>query len=116
MPASAGDSRKLVELDVVFPIVHGRGGEDGSLQGLLELADVPYVGSGVLGSALQMDKEVSKRLLVAAGLPVLPFVCVTGAALARDPQCEVARVRQALGFPVFVKPANLGSSVGIHKV
>src|SRR5262245_39520408 len=63
-------------LDVVFPIVHGRGGEDGSLQGLLELAEVPYVGAGVLGSAIQMDKEVSKRLLAAAGLPILPYVCV----------------------------------------
>jgi D-alanine-D-alanine ligase len=116
VPVSAGDSRKIAELDVVFPIVHGRGGEDGSLQGLLDLADVPYVGSGVLGSALQMDKEVSKRLLRAAGLPVLPFVCVHAAALARDPHGEARRVTDALDFPVFVKPANLGSSVGIHKV
>lgn len=116
VPVSAGDTRRIAELDVIFPIVHGRGGEDGSLQGLLELADVPYVGSGVLGSALQMDKEVSKRLLVAAGLPVLPYLCVRSADLARDPRGEVARVRDALGFPVFVKPANLGSSVGIHKV
>jgi D-alanine-D-alanine ligase len=103
-------------LDVVFPIVHGRGGEDGSLQGLLELADVPYVGAGVLGSAIQMDKEVSKRLLVAAGLPVLPFVCVRSAETARDPRGCVDRVLGALRLPVFVKPANLGSSVGIHKV
>jgi len=116
VPVSAGDTRKVAELDVIFPIVHGRGGEDGSLQGLLELADVPYVGSGVLGSSLQMDKEVSKRLLVAAGLPVLPFLCVRASDLARDPRAEIARVRHELGFPVFVKPANLGSSVGIHKV
>jgi D-alanine-D-alanine ligase len=116
VPVSAGDTRKVAELDVIFPIVHGRGGEDGSLQGLLELADVPYVGSGVLGSAVQMDKEISKRLLVAAGLPVLPFVCVRAADLARDPRGEARRVQQALGLPVFVKPANLGSSVGIHKV
>ena len=103
-------------LDVVFPIVHGRGGEDGSLQGLLELAEIPYVGSGVLGSAIQMDKEVSKRLLAAAGLPVLPFVCVRKAELARDPRGCVERVLGALRLPVFVKPANLGSSVGIHKI
>jgi D-alanine-D-alanine ligase len=116
VPVSAGDSRKVAELDVIFPIVHGRGGEDGSLQGLLELADVPYVGSGVLGSAIQMDKEVSKRLLAAAGIPVLPFVCVRSADLARAGEREAARVAEALGFPVFVKPSNLGSSVGIHKV
>jgi len=96
--------------------VHGRGGEDGSLQGLLELAEVPYVGAGVLGSAIQMDKEVSKRLLVAAGLPVLPYVCVHKAELARDQRGCVDRVLRALSLPVFVKPANLGSSVGIHKV
>ena len=97
-------------------IVHGRGGEDGSLQGLLELAEIPYVGSGVLGSAIQMDKEVSKRLLRAAGLPVLPFVCVRAAEVARDPRGCVERVLAQLRLPVFVKPANLGSSVGIHKV
>jgi D-alanine-D-alanine ligase len=103
-------------LDVVFPIVHGRGGEDGSLQGLLELAEIPYVGSGVLGSSIQMDKEVSKRLLRAAGLPVLPFVCVRAAELARDARGCAERVLAQLSLPVFVKPANLGSSVGIHKV
>jgi D-alanine-D-alanine ligase len=100
----------------VFPIVHGRGGEDGSLQGLLELAEIPYVGSGVLGSAIQMDKEVSKRLLRAAGLPVLPFVCVRSAELARNARGCTERVLAELELPVFVKPANLGSSVGIHKV
>jgi D-alanine-D-alanine ligase len=103
-------------LDVVFPIVHGRGGEDGSLQGLLELADIPYVGSGVLGSSIQMDKEVSKRLLAAAGIPVLPFLCVRSSELARDPRGSALRVLEALDLPVFVKPANGGSSVGIHKV
>jgi len=116
VPVSAGDARKVAELDVIFPIVHGKGGEDGALQGLLELAEVPYVGSGVLGSSLQMDKEVSKRLLVAAGLPVLPFLCVRTTDLRRDAHAEISRVRHSLGFPVFVKPANLGSSVGIHKV
>jgi D-alanine-D-alanine ligase len=113
---SVSGEAAVTELDVVFPIVHGRGGEDGSLQGLLELAEIPYVGSGVLGSAIQMDKEVSKRLLAAAGLPVLPFVCVRKAELARDPRGCAERVFAALQLPVFVKPANLGSSVGIHKV
>jgi len=116
LPVDAGDARPVAELDVVFPIVHGRGGEDGSLQGLLELADVAYVGSGVIGSAVQMDKEVSKRLLQAAGLPVLPWQVVRAAELSRDPESAVARVLDALSLPVFVKPANLGSSVGIHRV
>ncbi|MEE2678774.1 MAG: D-alanine--D-alanine ligase A, partial [Myxococcota bacterium] len=103
-------------LDVIFPIVHGRGGEDGSLQGLLELAGVPYVGSGVLGSALQMDKETSKRLFAAAGLPVLEWTLVHGRELGRDPEATAARVLEEVGVPLFVKPANQGSSVGIHKV
>lgn len=106
----------VANLDVVFPIVHGRGGEDGSLQGLLELADVPYVGAGVLGSAVQMDKEISKRLLEAAGLPVLPWLLVRKVEIERDPGAAAARVLAALGERVFVKPANLGSSVGISKV
>jgi D-alanine-D-alanine ligase len=113
---SASGEAAVSGLDVVFPIVHGRGGEDGSLQGLLELAEVPYVGSGVLGSSVQMDKEVSKRLLAEAGLPVLPFLCVRHAELARDPGGCARRVLDALSLPVFVKPANLGSSVGIHRV
>jgi D-alanine-D-alanine ligase len=103
-------------LDVIFPIVHGRGGEDGSLQGLLELADVPYVGAGVLGSALQMDKDVTRRLLHAAGLPVVPWVVVRKGQLERDPEGCAGRVRSELGLPVFVKPANGGSSVGTSKV
>jgi D-alanine-D-alanine ligase len=111
----SGDAA-VTGLDVVFPIVHGRGGEDGSLQGLLELAEIPYVGSGVLGSAIQMDKEVSKRLLAAAGLPILPYTCVHKTELARDPRGCADRVLAALSLPLFVKPANLGSSVGIHKV
>ena len=111
-----GDTRPVAELDVVFPIVHGRGGEDGTLQGLLELAEVPFVGPGVLGSALQMDKEVSKRLLEAAGLPVLPWRCVRSAELERTPEALAAATIGALHLPLFVKPANLGSSVGIHRV
>ncbi len=102
-------------LDVVLPMIHGTGGEDGSLQGFLELAGLPYVGAGVLGSALQMDKEVSKRLLQAAGLPVVPWVLIRRHALA-DPAGVEARVLSRMAAPVFVKPANLGSSVGTHRV
>jgi D-alanine-D-alanine ligase len=99
------------QLDVIFPIVHGTGGEDGCLQGALELADVPYVGSGVLGSALQMDKDVAKRLLRAEGLPVLPWFIVRDSA-----DGDVAERARVLGYPCFVKPASLGSSVGTHRV
>ena len=111
-----GRPEPAAELDVIFPIIHGRGGEDGSLQGLLELAGVPYVGSGVLGSALQMDKDTSKRLLRAAGLPVLPWTPVRKRDLERDPEGEVERVLREVGLPLFVKPANQGSSVGISRV
>jgi D-alanine-D-alanine ligase len=103
-------------LDVIFPIVHGRGGEDGALQGLLELADVPYVGSNVLSSAVQMDKDVAKRLLAAAGLPVVPWVTLRASAIETDGGRRAAgRIASELGLPVFVKPANSGSSVGITK-
>ena len=112
---AAGDASPAAELDVIFPIVHGRGGEDGSLQGLLELAEVAYVGSGVLGSALQMDKEVTKRLLRAAGLPILPWVTVRRAEIERSIDTVVRRVEAEIGLPAFVKPANLGSSVGISR-
>lgn len=111
----AGPSSPIA-LDVLFPIVHGHGGEDGTLQGLLELAGLPYVGSGVLGSAIQMDKEVSKRLLEQAGIPVCPWRVVRESELARDPRGVALRVADELGLPVFVKPANSGSSVGIAKV
>jgi len=102
-------------LDVIFPVIHGRGGEDGSLQGLLELAGIPYVGSGVLGSAIQMDKDVAKRLLTAAGLPVTPWACVRSNRLG-DGEAVVDALIEELGPALFVKPANQGSSVGISKV
>jgi D-alanine-D-alanine ligase len=101
-------------VDVFFPIVHGTLGEDGALQGLLEMAGAPYVGCGVLGSAVGMDKDVSKRLLRDAGLPVVEFV-VARAERQHGPELE-RRVEAELGFPCFVKPANLGSSVGVAKV
>lgn len=105
----------LARLDVVFPVLHGPYGEDGCVQGLLELADLPYVGAGLLGSAVGMDKDVQKRLLRDAGLPLLPFFVTTRGALERDPGLA-ARQAEQLGYPVFVKPANLGSSVGVSKV
>ena len=115
--AATPDASALAQrLDVIFPIVHGRGGEDGTLQGLLELAGVAYVGSGVLSSSVQMDKEVAKRLLAAAGLPVVDSLCFRGPQLQPAEIAQsVRRAREAIGFPAFVKPANSGSSVGIAK-
>jgi D-alanine-D-alanine ligase len=101
--------------DVVFPVLHGTYGEDGTVQGLLELADVAYVGPGHLGSAIGMDKEVSKRLLAQADISVVPWRLVTAAAMKRDASQSVASAGE-LGFPCFVKPANAGSSVGVSKV
>jgi len=102
-------------LDVVFPVLHGPYGEDGTVQGLLELANVPYVGAGVLASAVGMDKAVMKKLFAANGLPVCDYeVCLTRA-WRRDERSIMNVVATRLGFPVFVKPANLGSSVGISK-
>ncbi len=112
----AAEDLSRLQLDVVFPIIHGRGGEDGTLQGLLELAEVAYVGSGVLSSAIQMDKDVAKRLLAGAGLPVLPWITLRGPAVSGSGREKaVEAIAKELGFPVFVKPANSGSSVGISK-
>ncbi len=97
-------------IDVVFPVLHGTFGEDGTIQGLLEMAGLPYVGSGVLASAAAMDKDVTKRLCRERGLPVVDYVV-----LFRE-RWEPELVEERLGYPVFVKPANLGSSVGISKV
>lgn len=102
-------------LDVVFPVLHGSYGEDGTVQGLLELAGIPYVGAGVLGSAIGMDKDVQKRLLREAGLPVVRYAAVERWQWREQPG-RVAELARALGFPVFVKPNALGSSVGIGKV
>lgn len=103
------------EIDVVFPVLHGSFGEDGTVQGFLELLDVPYVGAGVLGSAVGMDKDVQKRLLREAGLPIVPFLAVREWEWCRD-RTSILHRASALHFPVFVKPARLGSSVGVNKV
>lgn len=100
-------------LDVIFPVLHGTYGEDGTVQGLLKLADIPFVGSGVLSSAVGMDKDVMKRLLRDAGLPVAKFLAFEKS---RRQLCVFSQVRDALGMPFFVKPANAGSSVGVAKV
>lgn len=103
-------------VDVVFPVVHGWGGEDGRLQGLCDLARLPCVGAGVLGSAVGMDKQVSKVLLAAAGLPVAPWRPLRIESWRRDPRAAERAIADELGFPLFAKPANGGSSVGITKV
>jgi D-alanine-D-alanine ligase len=113
--ADAAGERSLGEIDVVFPILHGRFGEDGTIQGLLELLGLPYVGGGVLMSALGMDKNVTKSVLRSAGVPVVPWVAVTRADLERDRPLWERRFA-GLGLPVFVKPNRAGSSVGVSKV
>ena len=107
------EHRDLGPVDVVFPVLHGTFGEDGTIQGLLKLADVPFVGAGVLGSAVGMDKDVMKRLLRDAGLPIPKFFVVTRA---QADALSFEHAVEQVGRPLFVKPANLGSSVGIHKV
>jgi len=102
-------------VDVVFPVLHGPYGEDGTVQGLLELANVPYVGAGVLGSAVGMDKAVMKALFAAADLPIVPHLTVLRRDWERAPADITGAVVRDLRYPVFVKPANLGSSVGISK-
>ena len=113
--AIAPEGGLLPRLDVVFPLLHGARGEDGTIQGLLELAEIPYVGAGVLGSALGMDKDVQKRVLRDAGLPIVDFVAVRHRDWC-DHGDEVRRRAAALPYPVFVKPANAGSSVGVTRV
>jgi D-alanine-D-alanine ligase len=104
-----------LSLDVIFPMLHGPYGEDGTIQGLLELANVPYVGAGVLASAVGMDKAVMKLVFMARGLPVCPYRVVRRRDYEGQPDRTVSDLEQALGYPMFVKPANLGSSVGISK-
>lgn len=119
-PLPSGEAALAIEgsgqaaIDVVFPVLHGPMGEDGSVQGLLELAGVPYVGSGVLGSAVGMDKDVMKRLLEQAEIPIVRHVTVRHAAWRKGNEEIIAQCEE-LGSPVFVKPANLGSSVGVRR-
>jgi D-alanine-D-alanine ligase len=131
LPPSVGGETGLVKLgpgpsggrhavDVVFPVMHGTLSEDGTIQGLLELADVAYVGCGVLASAVGMDKDMAKRIARDAGIPVAPFLALKKEVWERDPKGQTAklleRAKKELGFPMFVKPSNAGSSVGVSKV
>src|SRR3989339_740449 len=104
------NSKNQKKIDVVFPVMHGPFGEDGSIQGLLKLAGVPFVGAGVLGSAVGMDKDVMKRLLRDAGIPIGKFI-----ALKQGEKISFENIKKELGMPMFIKPANMGSSVGINK-
>ena len=112
-PGPQGPAGKAI--DVIFPVLHGTFGEDGTIQGLFELAGIAYVGSGVLGSAAGMDKDVMKRLFAQAGLPIVKHVTLLRADWEKSPRKSIAQVESTLHYPVFVKPANLGSSVGISK-
>ncbi|MCZ7544453.1 MAG: D-alanine--D-alanine ligase [Anaerolineae bacterium] len=106
---------EATQLDVVFPVLHGPFGEDGTVQGLLELAGVPYVGAGVVGSAVGMDKAVFKSVMLAHGLPILPYMLVTRRQWEADREGVLREAEMGLRYPMFVKPANLGSSVGVTK-
>jgi len=106
---------KSSAIDVVFPVLHGTFGEDGTIQGLFELAGIAYVGSGVLGSSAGMDKDVMKRLFSQAGLPIVKHVTVLRSQWEGSPRKTIAQIESGLKYPLFVKPANLGSSVGISK-
>ncbi len=108
----ANGSFEIIRIDVVFPVLHGKNGEDGTMQGLLELAGIPYVGCKTLASAASMDKEVTKIICQAANIPVVPFI---SASLGCDIDSLVKKAEDAYGYPVFVKPANAGSSVGVSK-
>jgi len=109
------EATRLAELDVIFPVLHGPYGEDGTVQGLLELAGIPYVGAGVTSSALGMDKAIFKDVCRAHGLPIVDYLAFKRKEWDADPAGLMDQVEQRLGYPLFTKPANLGSSVGISK-
>ena len=114
---SPGQSdEKSIKIDIFFPMIHGAFGEDGGLQGVLEWANMPYVGSGVLSSALAMDKELTKKLASSVEIPVVPYLTFYRHESSKGVETLRGRVSDELGFPVFIKPASLGSSVGVHKV
>jgi D-alanine-D-alanine ligase len=112
----AQSMRPIAEVDVVFPVLHGPYGEDGTVQGLLELADIPYVGAGVVGSAVGMDKAIFKAVMISHGIPTLPYRLMLRSRWEAEPEAVLADIEEHFHFPVFVKPANLGSSVGVVKV
>jgi D-alanine-D-alanine ligase len=114
-PGFRGLPAGALEVDVWLPVLHGPNGEDGTIQGLFTLMQVPYVGSGVLGSAVGMDKQAMKAAFAAAGLPQVPYAGVSASQLTHDAEALLDRLEAQLGYPCFVKPANLGSSVGISK-
>jgi len=116
VPLSNITGQPRVSVDVVFPVLHGTFGEDGTVQGLLELAGLPYVGAGVLGSAVGMDKDLQKRLFVQEGLPIVPFLAVRRSEWEKDRAGITKLIAKKLRFPIFVKPATLGSSVGMTRV
>src|SRR6059058_1203482 len=116
IPLDRGGSGGGQRIDVVFPVMHGTYGEDGTIQGLLDLAGLPFVGAGVLGSAIGMDKDVAKRLLQVAKIPVVPWIAVQRADWERHPKETQTILEKKFRYPVFVKPATLGSSVGMTKV
>jgi D-alanine-D-alanine ligase len=113
--STATATQKGIDVDVIFPVLHGTFGEDGTIQGLLELAEMPYVGAGVLGSAAGMDKDIMKQLFAGAGLAIVKHVTVLRSQWEKDSKKVTRLVESKLKYPVFVKPANLGSSVGISK-
>jgi D-alanine-D-alanine ligase len=110
-----GTFAEIARLDVVIPVLHGTFGEDGTVQGLLELAGIPYVGAGVVGSAVGMDKAIFKQVMSAAGLPVLPWRLVRGSEWRDAPEAVLDAIEADFEYPLFTKPANLGSSVGISR-
>jgi len=114
-PLARRASDRAINVDIIFPVLHGTFGEDGTIQGLFELADIPYVGAGVLGSAAGMDKDIMKSLFIAGGIPIVKHVTILRSAWESDAKKVQKLVESKLTYPVFVKPANLGSSVGISK-
>jgi D-alanine-D-alanine ligase len=113
--SGASTAQKGIDVDVIFPVLHGTFGEDGTIQGLLELAEIPYVGAGVLGSAAGMDKDIMKQLFAGAGLAIVKHVTVLRSQWEKEPKKVIKLAESKLKYPMFVKPANLGSSVGISK-
>ncbi|SIQ00418.1 D-alanine--D-alanine ligase family protein [Bosea sp. TND4EK4] len=116
LAAPVGGAATQDAIDVVFPVIHGPLCEDGAMQGLLDLAGAAYVGSGVMASAIGMHKDMAKRLVALAGLPVAPYTVATKRDYARDPAAVAAAAQAKLALPAFIKPCNMGSSVGVHKV